>query len=267
MGQQSIKSSLELGKNIKLRRNELNLTIEEAALKAGIGTKTWSRYEAGASIRKDKARSICIALNWHQFPGNEESDSNHIFDIDYYFNHDAWSSSLANNFGKFAAVSFVIGSDIILDNLQQDIHELSSRPKGTHLGEIGISWLESDLPQQFLMQYDYEFLFTLKATITRFQIIAHMGEQIIAHSVMEELALYLISEESRFLMESIEPNIASDDMESYGYWDSWVFDALGDMDIVTFLYSDHYLDESHPYHFKRWRDAQFYCEEHDSKEE
>lgn len=53
MGQKSVKGSLEIAKSIKTRRNELNLTIEEAAKKAGMGTKTWSRYESGESIRKD----------------------------------------------------------------------------------------------------------------------------------------------------------------------------------------------------------------------
>jgi transcriptional regulator with XRE-family HTH domain len=69
MGQVSVKGGLELGKAIKLRRNELNLTIEEAATKANIGTKTWSRYESGESIRKDKYKFVCKALNWQSLPG------------------------------------------------------------------------------------------------------------------------------------------------------------------------------------------------------
>jgi len=266
MGQKSIKGSLEFAKSIKLRRNELNLTIEEAASKAGVGTKTWSRYEAGESIRKDKARGICKALNWHSFPENEESDASDTLDINDYINHVAWSPYLADVFGKFAAVSFIIGSDILLDNLQQDLHELSSMPRGSHLGEISPSWLESDLPPQFLMRYDYDFLYIFRTTVTHFRTIAPTGTQIIAHSVMEELALYLIIEESRFLMESIDSNIESDDMDSNGYWDNWAFDIFDDMDIVTSLYSGQYLDDSHPYHFEHWLDAQFYCEQHDPKE-
>jgi len=259
MGQKSIKGSLALGKAIKLRRNELNLTIEGAASKAGVGTKTWSRYEAGESIRKDKSKGICKALNWHSFP-KENSDASNTFDLDDYKKSEAWPQYLADSFGEFAAVSFVIGSDILLDNLQQDMHELSSMPKGSHLGEISVSWLESDLPPQFLMRYDYDFLYILRTAVVHFRTIAPTGNRIIAHSVMDELALYLIMEESRFLMESIEPNMAPDDMDSYGYWDSWAFDIFGDIDIVTFLYSDEYLDNSHPYHFEHWLDAQFYCE-------
>ncbi len=259
MGAKSIKGSLELGKSIRRRRNELNLTIEEAALKAGVGTKTWSRYEAGESIRKDKSKGICKALNWHSIQ-EDDSDASNTFDLNKYKKHEAWSPYLADNFGEIAAASFTIGSDILLDNLQQDVEELSSMPRGSHLGEISISLLGSDLPPQFLMRYDYDFLYILRTTIINFRTIAPMGNQIIAHSVMEELALYLIMEESQSFMEIMDFSMDSDDMESYSNWDSWAFDIFDDMDIVTFLYTDTYLDNSHPYHFDHWLDTQFYCE-------
>lgn len=54
-----------LARQIKSRRNELGLTIEEAASRAGIGTKTWCRYEAGESIRIDKCKKLCKALHWN----------------------------------------------------------------------------------------------------------------------------------------------------------------------------------------------------------
>ncbi len=85
MGAKSIKGSLELGKSIRRRRNELNLTIEEVALKAGVGTKTWSRYEAGESIRKDKSKGICKALNWHSIQ-EDDSDASNTFDLNKYKN-------------------------------------------------------------------------------------------------------------------------------------------------------------------------------------
>lgn len=68
MGQKSIKGSLAFGNAMTHRRNALNLTIETAASKAGVGTKIWSRYEAGGSIRQDKSKGICNALNWQGFP-------------------------------------------------------------------------------------------------------------------------------------------------------------------------------------------------------
>ena len=259
MGQRSIKGSLELAKSIKLRRNELNLTIEEAASKAGVGTKTWSRYESGESIRKDKGRGVCKALNWHSLPGKEESDISSTLDMNEYRNHEAWSSYIMDTFGKLAAISFAIGSDILLDYLEEDIEKLSSMPRGSHVGEIDVSWLASILPSQFLMRYDYEFLYVLRDTVTRFRLQASAGIPIKAHSVIEELVLYLIVEESQFIMESIEPDMENDDVDTYDNWDEWIFDIFDDMDLITFLYSDRYLTNDDMYHFNHWLERQFYC--------
>jgi len=259
MGQRSIKGSLELAKSIKLRRNELNLTIEEAASKAGVGTKTWSRYESGESIRKDKGRGVCKALNWHSLPGKEESDISSTLDMNEYRNHEAWSSYIMDTFGKLAAISFAIGSDILLDYLEEDIEKLSSMPRGSHVGEIDVSWLASILPSQFLMRYDYEFLYVLRDTVTRFRLQASAGIPIKAHSVIEELVLYLIVEESQFIMESIEPDMGNDDVDAYDNWDEWIFDIFDDMDLITFLYSDRYLTNDDMYHFDHWLERQFYC--------
>ncbi|MCD2491676.1 helix-turn-helix domain-containing protein [Lacrimispora sp. NSJ-141] len=257
MGQRSIKGSSELAKCIRLRRNELNLTIEEAASKAGVGTKTWSRYESGESIRKDKCIGICKALNWHALPDGEDNDTSDTLNMDEYKKREIWSSYLENTFGELAAASFVIGSDILLDHLHEDMEALSSMPKGSHIGEIGASWLESLLPPQFLMRYDYDFLYVLHAAVVQLQAIAHAGNQMTAHSVMEELALYLVVEESRFLIESMEPD---DDEIDYDSWDEWIFDLFDDMDLITFLYSDLYVTGNNTYHFDHWTERQFYCQ-------
>lgn len=258
MGAKIIKSSTELGSKIRLRRNELGYTIEEAASKAGVGTKTWSRYEAGESIRHDKISGICKTLNWHALPDLEESDPDEV-NIDNYRHCDTWSQALADNFGEAAAISFVIGSDILLDNIKQDLEALSCKPKGTHIGELELSWLEGSLPPQFMMRYDYDFLYYLKNTLVRYRVQAANKELFLAHSVIDELTLYLIMEESRFLMEGLLPHLQQTDESACYSWDSWAFDLFDDMDIVTFLYSDFYLEKDHPYHFDHWKEPQFYC--------
>lgn len=264
MSAKIIKGSAELGLKIRTRRNELGLTIEDAASRAGVGTKTWSRYEAGESIRRDKILPVCKTLNWHVLPGQEEAvheDNN----IDEYRSSRLWSQALADVCGDAAAVSFIIGSDILLDNIVQDLESLSHRPKGTHIGELELSWLKDSLPAQFLMQYDYDFLYYLKAALIRYREQAAGGNLFVAHTVAEELILYLVMEESEFLMESILPDLEqaeTDSSERYfdaATWADWPFDLFDDMDIVTFLYSGHYLDKGHPYHFNHWQEAQFYC--------
>ena len=104
MAQKTIQGSETLARQIKSRRNELGLTIEESASRAGVGTKTWSRYEAGESIRKDKCKGICKALNWHAFP-DQEGGENKGISIQEYKKHEAWSRFLENTFGDRAAMA------------------------------------------------------------------------------------------------------------------------------------------------------------------
>ena len=82
MTQKTIQGNADLAKQIRLRRSELGLTIEEAASRAGVGTKTWCRYEAGESIRSDKCKGVCKALNWLSLPGQEAVASASVPDTD-----------------------------------------------------------------------------------------------------------------------------------------------------------------------------------------
>ena len=257
MSQRTIKGSAELGNKIRQRRNELGLTIEEAAAKAGVGVKTWCRYEAGESIRQDKYLRVCSILNWNN-SYQKSDDEEDVFDIEKIRKEGVWSSFLEENLGEQAALSFAIGSDILLDRLKMDLEELSLKPRGTHVGELNISWIAADLPSQFLMEYDYNFLYRLKSVVIQYRNTAKRGETIIAHSVLEELTLYLIMEESSLLMETFSFGEKDGDADS---WNEWAFHLLGDMDIITFLYSDFYLDEQNPYHFDHWFEKQFYCDQ------
>lgn len=94
MSARIIKGSAELGRKIRSRRNELGLTIEDAASKAGVGTKTWSRYESGESIRRDKILHICKTLNWRALPVQEETDSSEINIKTANYGHSLWQKLL-----------------------------------------------------------------------------------------------------------------------------------------------------------------------------
>jgi transcriptional regulator with XRE-family HTH domain len=196
MPPKTIKSSLKIGEIIMNRRNELNLTIEEAALKSGLGTKTRSRYESGASIRRDKVKGICKTLKWKTIP--ETDDDNIIDDVDFneYRKSKTWSPFLEEHYGNYAALSFDIGSAILLDGINDDLAALSEMPRGSHIGEIPSSLISTIMPGQFLVRYDYEFMFALRQTLIWFRKNAPHTNIIIAHRVIDELVLYLIEEES-----------------------------------------------------------------------
>lgn len=256
MAQKTIQGSEAIAKEIKSRRNELGLTIEEAASRAGVGTKTWSRYEAGESIRMDKCKGICKALNWNAIPEQDGEENNGI-SVQKYKKHEAWSPFLENLYGDWAAMAFAAGSDILLDHITEDMDELASMPAGSHIGQLNISWLYGELPEQFLMHYDFDFLYELKCNLCQLREHAKCGVSMVAHSVMEELLIYLCNEEATALIElSCAGNEFADDF----YTEDWVFDLFGDMDIITCLYSNVYLNPNHQYHFSHWNEQQFYTE-------
>jgi len=259
MSQKVIKGSTKLSETIRSRRIELGLTIEEAASRASVGTKTWCRYEAGESIRQDKAKGICKALNWNRLP-NDDNENDIEFNIDEYKKHEAWSENISECFGEAAAISFAIGSDILLDDVEEDLSEISKLPKGSHIGQLTVSMIKDMLPEQFLMKYDYDFLYSLKMCIIRLRRMASNNVNFVAHSVMEELAMYLIVESAEFLMEAISAEMEAYGIEDVDMWKDWIFDLFGDMDIITCLYSDFYLTRENIYHFDHWMEEQFYCQ-------
>lgn len=256
MAQKTIQGNETLAKKIKSRRNELGLTIEEAASRAGVGTKTWSRYEAGESIRNDKCKGVCRALNWQTISDQVEDKSSPL-SVQELKEHEAWSPFLENTFGAKAAMAFAAGSSILLDHIKEDMVELASMPCGSHIGQLNISWLYGDLPKQFLTNYNYDFLYQLKCTLCRLRERAKRGLSMTAHSVMEELIIYLCSQEATAFIElSGGINEEEDDI----YTDEWVFDLFDDMDIIDFLYSDIYLSPENSYHFCHWNEQQFYMD-------
>lgn len=261
MPKSSFKNNKNIAQSIKQRRIELGLTIEEAAQRAGIGTKTWSRYEAGNPIRKDKLDSIIRVLKWQEVPSEFNNYNSLDAILSKYRKHEAWSEYLYENFGPSAAVSFAIGSDIISDYVNEDLEALSEKLKGTHIGELENSFLRYILPEQFLMEYNYQFIYCLSNTIQLFRIKAKAGVELVAHSVLEEICLYLIMEESAILMENIAEQLSDEELEYFVYPNEWAYDIFDDMDVYTSLYSGFYLDTDNPFHFCHWLEKQFYVED------
>lgn len=250
MSNKSIQGNTELAQAIKKRRIELNLTIEEAANKAGVGTKTWYRYESGESIRQDKCKGVCKALNWLNLPNMEEHFS---VDIKKLKNNKYWSKIIEQEYGETAAVSFIIGSDILKDNIDYDLSLLSKMPIGTHLGELDFSFLEDMLPVQFLPQYNFDFIYKLRSNLIRIRSCIKNNRYPEVHSVLDEITYYLIVESSKEWLDGVNYLLSEN-------WDDWIYDVFDDVDIYTFLYSDLYLSESDSYHFVNWDKNQFFME-------
>ena len=80
-----------------------------------------------------------------------------------------------------------------------------------------------------------------------------------AHSVLEELIIFLCNEEASALIE-LSGGIRGIKSDDIAYQREWIFDLFDDMDIITFLYSNVHLDADHPYHYSHWANQQFYVE-------
>lgn len=256
MAKKSIEIDSEVAMLIKERRKELGLTIESAAKKAGVGTKTWSRYESGGPISEGKVKGVCNALKWSELP--DYNNPNMIygkfkpsFDGDYYKNHKYWSKFIENCFGEIAATSFVMGAELLFDCINMDMSELKKLPKGSHIGQIYNSWLEVYMPEQFLIEYDYDFLFHMRSSLKRLCEQAEYGKRVTAHSVIDELILMIMVMASEDILEEDTDN---DD------WKDWIFDLMDDADTEFYLYSDNYVEEWQQFHFSHWFEDVFWME-------
>lgn len=250
MAQKTVKGSAKLGQMMRERREELGLTMEQMAKKAGVGTKSWSRYESGEGIRADKVSRILRALGWASFPEGTTDGSGWSVD------EEKVSPYFSARYGETAARAFAVSFELLSDEILHDMDLLAKMPKDTHLGQVEQeSFLSDRLPEQFLTDYDYQFLYAMECTLRILCMRIHdAGGSFVVHTVMEEILLVLLMEIVRFLSET-------DFSEEKGWMpEDFAFDLCGDMDVVTWLYSGIPVNESHTYHFSHWLERQFHIE-------
>ena len=70
----------------------------------------------------------------------------------------------------------------------------------------------------------------------------------------------LCNEEALGYIEIIEADDRFEGEEEYKNRE-WKFDLFDDMDIVTCLYSEMYIDEENIYHYVHWNEQQFYMDD------
>ena len=92
------------------------------------------------------------------------------------------------------------------------------------------------------------------------QLLRHQAKnsrQFLAHSVMEELLIYLSAEEAEIIADLEEESQDIDKGETESFKE-WVFDLFDDDDILLLLYSSLYLTTENTYHIAYWFEPQFY---------
>lgn len=197
--------------------------------------------------------------------------------IDAMKESDTWSPTLAEQAGEIAAASFCFGSDLLFDLIKDSMRDAIDCPNGTALSDIKyVSFanvLADMLPKQFARCYDLSFLVQMKGVLENLRAsIPRAKNRVCAHTVMEEVILYLIMKISEDIggvydlyssddnheisNENNEDSMQDEDFDHI--LDTWVFDVFNDADIITYLYSDINLPEEHAYHFSHWREPRFY---------
>ncbi|MCL2788207.1 MAG: helix-turn-helix domain-containing protein [Micrococcales bacterium] len=242
--------SPQLGQSIRARRLELGRSIEEVALKAGVGAKTWGRYETGGSIRLDKVQGVARALGWHALPDADTDtpgpdQDNWLRKVDN--RHEAWSPALEQEYGHSCALTFAVGSDLLLDHLTDDLDTLACMPTATHLGQLDTSWVADRLPPQFLPRYDYEFVYRLRAAVHMLRLRFAKGH-LQAFSPLKHITLRLILSYAELFADT-DPQL----FQGQDHWTDWLAGVLGDLDVDRYLCNPTIaVPPGFDYHFDRW---------------
>jgi len=175
-----------------------------------------------------------------------------------------WSSPKRANSRKIGPLPLLqadVGSRHACCRASDDLTELARRPRGTHLGELDASWLDGDLPLQFVPRYDYEFVHGLIATTDVLRQRFAYGHPS-AHSVLEEIALYLIFSKAD-VFSDLSPGFYSADND----WHEWLGALLSDLDVEYFLFGAiRSVPAGFTYHFDRWNEEQFGSDTGDADE-
>ena len=207
---------------------------------------------------------------------NDDLHVKEEIDLSEYKALKGWSAFLEDNFGTLSAILFAAGSDLLLDALEYEMHELSRMPIRSHVGQINSSVLKDNLPQQFMTRYDYDFLYKFRSELIDMRLRAMDGLSIIAHSVAQELIIYISNEMGKIATESDENvkklitdhkliydklsfEMDDEDLDEMKFYDEdWVFTLFGDADILSELYSGRDVAKGNSYHIKHWFEEQFF---------
>ena len=165
--------------------------------------------------------------------------------------HEAWSVALEQVCGRDAAIAFALGRDWALDHAEEDLEHMAYMPRGAHIGELDISYLDGSLPAQFRTRYDYEFLYLLVNRIRGLRQLAKSGKGIVCHTVLDEVALHVICEYAQFVFDLAEyvPAEEADPMETFA-------EITGDCDIDMWLFCrDSLVVPGDNYYFDCWNET------------
>lgn len=249
--------SQELKQVVITKRQHLAMNTEEASRRVGIAPKTWSEYEEDGRLPIHMIPRMCKAIGIQSLPSLSDTEL-HLPSQDNIRLRDlySWSPYIAKTLGKKAALSYAIGSTILISDIDLALQELKELPRRTHIAELDSSLLSSVLPRQFAMEYDYEFLFALRARLLYIVRELHSRDSFSVHTVLDELILHFILQLSTPIIACWNPAEPTELDEDWNVWKASL--CNDDDDLESFLYTEWmWLSAERTYHFSHWLEPAF----------
>jgi hypothetical protein len=161
------------------------------------------------------------------------------------------ADALSADIGEVGARAFEAGFGWLNAGITDDIEAMAKLPRGTHIGELGASWLDGILPKRWLMHYDYDFLYRFLAAMIQLRTRAINEPAPCTRSVADDLAVHLIVTQGAERLREEDPERVAKGEEQ-----EWEL-ALngGDEDVIIALFHDGFeVEPSSNWHFDRWFD-------------
>lgn len=252
---ESFSRSPDFGWMIRDRRVEMGKTVGDMARLAGVSEATWRNYENGySSPRSDKLPGVLAALQWDQFAEEESLEASGLFpptwDVSREDMGDTYSELLEGTIGETGARTFALGVMVLRGVLSDDINQLSTLPRGSHLGMVDFSPTAASLPRPWLTRYDYEFvthfLCRIEEFVARLVIYPSVEPQPLVWCVADVLALRCIFTTGCFVAHTAGEDL----LEDIQKWQT----ALAEADeIVQQIFSANFFPDPESYlHFDNW---------------
>lgn len=151
-------------------------------------------------------------------------------------------------------MGFAVRSDTLLDEFNDDIEGLGKMPRGSHIGELEHSILADLLPEQFLIQYDYDFMYKMRARLCHIREQLHISNDFQVHMIADELLLAISFNDAYPMEDWVPENSPTDDtlLDDSLPWEEYSEEVVGgicDGTDYRLMYSKQLIPCLLPYHF------------------
>lgn len=200
-------------------------------------------------------------------------------DLASYKKEPEWSDAMDEYYGHQAAVSFVIGAQMLGDELNTAIRELEGKSAQSTLKDCEETYLADFLPPAYQKRYTRKWLQHMQKVLNAYIDRVHTSDDLRAHTVLEEIIVKTCMDLTADYMKSdIIPNLPReiydedegfmrdckdgeevDPEDVWNNYDTWAYDLFDDDEVnILFTCDDVSLLKMSEYAFSHWDEDQFW---------